>query len=228
MWYDISASRGSSESLAYGTLQKPQALLDQTVIIALQLLYYENFAENFAGRGYGVMSGNFGFFHEKTEIKILILFIMRLLSEPVTLDVLAGLTIYDDGISYFDFIECVAELVKTEHMLLTDNKYTITAKGVRNGEITENSLPFTVRRSVENATNAVRTTHTRNTMITAYHESDPSGGCKVSLALSDGIGDILNIELFAANEKQAKSLEEGFRKKAENVYHSLIELILEK
>ena len=52
----------------------------------------------------------------------------------------------DDGIDYFAFSECLADLVKTEHLRLTDDGcYAITPKGLRNSEICESSLPYSVR-----------------------------------------------------------------------------------
>ena len=173
------------------------------------------------------MHGNFGFIHEKLEIKILILFILRRLPEPVTLDVLTELTLCDDGISYFDFADCVAELVKAENLRFESNKYSLTVKGARSGEITENNLPYTVRVKAEKATSALRAAMNRNAMIKTHHTPNPDGGCTVALSMSDGIGDIVSIELFAASEQQALELEKGFREKAEKVYNALIEMILE-
>ena len=51
------------------------------------------------------MIKSFGFIHEKLEIKVLILFILRRLPEPILLDDLIELAMCDDGISYFEFME---------------------------------------------------------------------------------------------------------------------------
>ena len=173
------------------------------------------------------MHGNFGFIHEKLEIKILILFILRRLPEPITLVVLTELTMCDDGISYFDFADCVAELVESENLRLEGNKYSLTEKGARSGEITENNLPYTVRMKAEKSTSALRAALNRNAMIKSNHTQNPDGGCTVTLSMSDGIGDIVSIELFAANDRQALDLEKGFRVKAEKIYNMLIEAILD-
>jgi len=170
--------------------------------------------------------GNFGFIHEKIEIKVLILFVLRRLQEPVTLDVLTELTMCDGGISYFDFTDCVAELVKTGHVRFEDDKYSLTRKGERNGEITESNLPYSVRAKAENSAGGVRSAQNRNALIKTSSECSPDGGCEVFLSLSDGIGDIVSIKLFAANEQQARALENGFRKNAEGIYNALIELII--
>ena len=173
------------------------------------------------------MRGNFGFIHEKLDIKILILFILRRLPEPVTFEVLTELVMCDDGISYFDFAECVSELVKTEHVRCEDNKYSLTAKGVRNSEITEINLPFTVRMEAEKSTYKLRMVLSRNAMIKTSHSLNKDGSAAVMLSLSDGIGDIVMLELFAVNEHQALAMESGFRKNAEGIYNALIKMMFE-
>ena len=172
------------------------------------------------------MRGNFGFIHEKIEIKILVLFIMRRLHEPVTFDILIGLAMCDEGIGYFDLTECIAELVETDHLLIEDGRYSVTRKGVRNGEITESSLPYSVRVKAETGTAEVRRIQNRNALIKTFSKSGPEGGYTVNLSFSDGVGDIVSMELYAANEKQALALEKGFRKNAESIYSALIEMML--
>lgn len=132
----------------------------------------------------------------------------------------------DDGIGYFEYAECVAELVKTEHIRIEDGKYSITAKGVRNGGFTENSLPFTVRMKADKRISEIRMVQSRNAMIKASHSMEPNGGCMVELALSDGIGEIVKMELLAHDEEQAVALENGFKKNAEHIYHELVEILL--
>lgn len=172
------------------------------------------------------MIGNFGFIHEKIEIKILILFILRRLPEPIAFDALIELAMCDDGISYFDLSECIAELVKTDHLSLEGGKYSITKKGMRNGEITENGIPYSVRAKAEKSTAEIRAAQNRNAMIKTSSICDQESGYKVNLSLSDGFGDVVSMELFAANEQQSLELEKGFRKNAESIYNALIELIL--
>jgi len=177
---------------------------------------------------FDTMVENFGFIHERIEIKVLVLFIMRRLPEPVTLEVLTSLTMCDDGVGYFDATECVAMLVKTKHLSLAGGKYSLTAKGKRNGEILEKNLPYIVRVKAEEAAATVRGAQNRNAMIKTNRSATDDGGYKVSLSLSDGIGDILSMDLFAANEQQASTMETGFRKSAEKVYHAIIEMIMKQ
>jgi len=173
------------------------------------------------------MVENYGFIHENIEIKVLILFIMRRLPEPVTKEVLAELTMCDGGVTYFDVTECISRLVRTKHLRLEDNKYSLTAKGLRNGEVLEKNLPYSVRTRAEEATARVRVDQGRNSMIKTERSVDENGGYTVMLSLSDGIGDILSMQLFAANGHQADNLEKGFRKNAEKIYHAIVEMTMD-
>jgi len=172
------------------------------------------------------MLGNFGFIHERIEIKILILYILRRIPTSIAFDDLTELAMCDDGISYFDFTECVSDLVKTRHIRIKDNKYSLTEKGARNGELTEKNLPYTVRCKVDSSTSSLRNELSRDEMIKTLYTANPDGSYTVTLSLSDGLGDIVSMSLYSANEKQALDLEKGFRKNAESIYMSLINTIL--
>ena len=64
----------------------------------------------------------------------------------------------------------------------------------------------------------------RAAMITARH-SVREDGCFVILAMSDGKGNIIDLTLLCADEKQAERMEKNFRENAESFYHTIIELI---
>jgi len=171
------------------------------------------------------MADNFGMLYDKIEIKLLILFVMNRLAEPVTMDTLTELAMCDESISYFDVTESIAKLIKTKHISLLDNKYSLTAKGRRNGEILEKDLPFSVREKAEEAAERIRAALSRNSMIETSKRPEKNGGFNVKLSMSDGIGDILSLDLYVASSEEAQRVEKGFRKNAEKLYHAVIEVI---
>ncbi|MEL4105908.1 DUF4364 family protein [Oscillospiraceae bacterium WX1] len=173
------------------------------------------------------MDERLGFIRDKLDIKILILFILRRLPEPVTMETLSDLTLCDEGISYFDFAECVTELVETAHLQTDGHTYTLTEKGVQNGEITENSLPFSVRVKAEHSAADMRFRLNRKSMISTSHAIRRKGGYSVHLSLSDGVSDLVSMELYASTEQQARTLEKGFAQNAESVYNRLIQMLLD-
>ena len=67
-----------------------------------------------------------GFIHEKLDIKILILFILRRLPGEVEPETLCELCQCDGGIDYFDYSDCLSDLIETGHIKETPTGYTIT------------------------------------------------------------------------------------------------------
>ena len=94
----------------------------------------------------------------------------------------------------------------------------------RNCEIVESSLPMTVRQKMEKNIKPVADELRRRAMITASHET-ADNVCRVHLALSDGMGEILNLQMLCGGEEQAEKLEENFRKNAEKYYTQIMELL---
>ncbi len=163
-----------------------------------------------------------GFIHDKLDIKILILYVLRRLPSPIDPERLADLVLIDGGIGYFDYKECLAELIDTAHVEEVEEGCIITAKGSRNCEIVENDLPYSVRTKAERVTGPVAEEMRRSSMILANHEV-AENGVTVYLAVSDGLGSIFDLKILAANEEQAKRIEGNFKKNAEKFYNRFIE-----
>lgn len=166
------------------------------------------------------------FIHDKIGIKILILFILRRLPSGIDRDKLAELAMCDSGVTYFDFAECLGELIQTEHVQTDGMTYTVTEKGRRNGEITEPGLPYTVRQQAERATAAVASQLRRSVMLSAEHTPRRGGGYTVTLRISDGSDVLMQLELFARSETEALRLETGFSDRAETTYTKIMDMLL--
>ena len=163
----------------------------------------------------------FGFIHDKLDTKVLILYVLHRLPARIDAEKLADLVLIDGGIGYFDYKQCLCELIETSHVEETEAGCIITAKGSRNCEILSDSLPYTVRMKADKVTAPVAEEMRREAMILANHETT-AGGVIVYLALSDGVGSIFDLQILAANEEQAKKIEGSFRKKAEEYYNRFI------
>ena len=83
-----------------------------------------------------------GFIHDKLDIKILILFVLRRLPAPVDPETLLELCQVDGGIGYFDYSDCISELLQSGHMTEDEDGFQITDKGVRNADAVESSSPI--------------------------------------------------------------------------------------
>ena len=170
---------------------------------------------------------NFGFIHEKLDIKILILFILRRLPGTVDPETLLELCQCDEGIGYFDYSDCLSELVETGHITESEEGYTITEKGARNADAVESGLPYSVRARALRRIAPVEERLRRMAMITAQHSQDEKG-CMVELAVSDDKGELIHLHLLCASDEQAKKIEKNFRRDAESYYQKIVELLEEK
>ena len=162
-----------------------------------------------------------GFIHDKLEIKLLILYVLRRLPAAIDGEQLAELVLIDGGVGYFDYKDCLAELVQTAQVEEGEDGCKVTAKGSRNGEILESSLPYSVRSKAEKALAPVVEEMRRSAMILANHEVGPNG-VTVYLAVNDGVGSIFDLKILAADEAQAKRIEKNFKRNAEAFYNRFI------
>ena len=168
-----------------------------------------------------------GFIHDKLEIKFLILYITARVIEPIPFDTVLDLTLCDDAIDYFDFSECLADLVKTEHLTLSeDGLYAITDKGLRNSRICESSLPYSVRLRCDKNLASCNRKLRRKSQVRASYEKRPNGTYTVKLNLDDDMGSVMDLKLMAVREDMAKMLTERFRKTPERIYTELMNALL--
>ena len=163
-----------------------------------------------------------GFIRDKLEIKFLILYIVSRVSEPIPLAELQELTMCDDGIDYFDFAECLNDLVETEHLRLDKDCYAITPKGLRNSGICESSLPYSVRiRADRNIADYHKMILRRNQVQSRVVERE-NGSYTVMLYLRDDVDEIMELELVVATEEMACDLADRFKKNPEQVYSGIL------
>ena len=165
-----------------------------------------------------------GYLHDKVDVKVLILFILARIDTPLSTQEIFEVAYQDDSLNYFVLAESLPELVETGHIDESETGYTITEKGARNADEVESSLPFSVRSKALRLLEPIVERMRRAAMIGASHTVGDDG-CFVKLSMSDGAGDIIQLRLLCADERQAEKIEKNFRKGAEGYYHKIIELL---
>ena len=168
-----------------------------------------------------------GFIHDKLEIKFLILYIAARVVEPVPFDTMLDLTLCDDAIDYFDFSDCLADLVRTEHLTVSeDGLYAITEKGLKNSAICETSLPYSVRlRCDRNLTDCNRKLR-RKSQVKANTVQRENGTYTVSLSLLDDMGSVMELNLMVDRKDMARYLEKRFLDAPERMYSEIMQVLL--
>lgn len=161
-----------------------------------------------------------GFIHDMMDVKVLILFVAARSSYPLTAQEVYELCYQDDCLSYFDVYQAIPEMVKSGHLREVDGeKYEITEKGRETGTLTEDSIAFTVKQRAENAVARFNRQIRRSSFVKSQIIPRENGNYSVIMALDDEMGNLMTMELFAPNQRQAVRLGRLFEKKAEDIYN---------
>ncbi|MBR3570935.1 MAG: DUF4364 family protein [Oscillibacter sp.] len=169
-----------------------------------------------------------GFIRGELEQKVLILYILSRLSEPVPFETLLNLSLCDDGINYFDFTQRLAELVDTGHVIDPESGYVITEKGRRTAEICEEELPYTVRTRCDESAEACNRAMRREEQVRCSTEARRNGTFTVRMALDDDIGNLMDLQVMAPERALADRIAERFRNYPERLYSRLMDLLLQE
>lgn len=173
--------------------------------------------------------GSFGFISDKLEIKFLILYIAARVVGPVPFEVLQDLSMCDSGVDYFGFSECLADLVRTEHLTLdAAGLYAITEKGRQNSAACESSLPYTVRMQVERNLVAHNERLKRRELVEARVEERSEGGYIVELSLRDELDELMGLRLLVTRQEMAQDLQKRFQDRAEELYTKIMGVLWEE
>lgn len=163
-----------------------------------------------------------GFVREKLDIKVLILYIMARVSEPVSLQTAWELSLCDDAFGFFEFSPCLAELVASEHLSLQDGLYAITDKGRESDRAFEGSLAPSVRRKADEHLKIFNTDAHRRSLVQAEVTPGPNGLYTLHLAFRDEVCSLMSLDLTVPDKARADDLVRRFRLAPQDVYTALL------
>jgi hypothetical protein len=169
-----------------------------------------------------------GFIHDMMDVKVLILYVTSRSNYPMTSQEIYELCYQDDCLSYFDVCTAIPEMVQSGHLRqLEDEKYEVTEKGREAGEITADSIAFTVKMRAENAVDRFNRQIRRSSFVKTQLIPRENGDYSVMMSLDDESGNLMTLELMAPNQRQAVRLSRLFEQKAEMVYNTTMMVLLE-
>ena len=169
-----------------------------------------------------------GFIHDMMDVKVLILFVTARSNYPMTCSEVYELCYQDDCLSYFDVCTAIPEMVASGHLKEVEGeKYQITEKGRHDGELTEDSIAFTVKQRAENAVARFNRQLRRSSFVKTRVVPGKNGEHSVILSLDDDTGSLMTLELAAPDQRQAVRLGKLFETKAEEVYSVVMMTLLD-
>jgi len=161
-----------------------------------------------------------GFIHDMMDVKVLVLYVAARANYPMTTQEIYELCYQDECLSYFDVCTAIPEMVQSGHLKLCgDGRYEITDKGRQDGELTADSIAYTVKQKAENAVAKFNRQLRRSSFVKSRVLPRENGDCTVILSLDDETGNLMTLELMAPDQRQAVRLGRLFEKKAELIYN---------
>ena len=160
-----------------------------------------------------------GFIHDMMDVKILILYVTARAEYPMTTQEIYEVCYQDDRLSYFDVCTAIPEMVVSGHLQEVEkDKFAITEKGRQDGELTADTLVFTLRQRAENAVQRFNRQTRRSSFVKTQVEECDNGEYTVRMSLDDQAGCLMKLELYAPDHRQAQRLCKLLERKAEEVY----------
>jgi len=164
-----------------------------------------------------------GYIRDKLDVKMLILYLMARIGEPINFDTLAELVTSHD-VDYFLYTEAVSELVESAHLSLCGEFYSITQKGKDNSAACETSLPLSVRRRCCRDVGRMNAARRRDAQVRGEAWDNPDGSVTAQIALDDDRGNLLTLELLCPSQEQARLLLATFQERPEQVYNHILDI----
>ena len=169
-----------------------------------------------------------GFIHDMMDVKILILYVASRANYAMTTQEIYELCYQDECLSYFDVCTAIPEMVASGHLEKVDeDRYVITDKGRQDGELTADSIAFTVKQRAENAVARFNRQLRRSSMVGSRVIPRENGESAVIMTLNDEAGCLMTLELMAPDQRQAVRLGKLFEKKADVIYNIIMSELLE-
>lgn len=161
-----------------------------------------------------------GFIHDMMDVKVLILYVAARSNYPMTTQEVYELCFQDDCLSYFDVCTAIPEMVRSGHLREVEGeRYEITEKGRQDGELTADSIAYTVKQRAENAVARYNRQIRRSSFVKTQVQPRENGDYSVIMSLDDEMGNLMKLELMAPDQRQAVRLCRLFEQKAEEVYN---------
>lgn len=162
------------------------------------------------------------------DVKVLVLYVMARLNAPATVQEIYELCYQDEKLTYFDVCDAVPYLVKSGHLEETEkDRFAITEKGREHGELTQDSIAYTVRERARKAVERYNREMKRSNFVKTEIISQEDGNYMARLLLDDAQGRLMSLDLMVPNQPQAAVICRSFQRNAELVYNLLLEDLLE-
>ena len=164
------------------------------------------------------------------EVKILICFLLKKIEQPLSFDQVNEILQKTGFVNYFEFVEAVSELQKTEHVLLTTDEsgqevFRLSEIGEAMAQTFHHTLPLTVReKTVESARELIQMQKQLEETEVRYHAVDD--GYILTMKLKDIGSDLMDLSVFVPSEDECVEIRERIYADPLLLYKTLLAVMM--
>ena len=169
----------------------------------------------------------FGGLTDRTEIKILLCYLLTNASSPLTSQQIIDTIVGQELVNYFELQEALGLLVEQGLIVDDNDSYTITDEGKEISRELEKSLPFSVKERAYKAVIEIlqyeNLKRQNKTTITPVKD----GGYNLNCTISDADFKLFSFDIHMPNEKSAKLAEENFIRYGQDIFKCVLGITTE-
>ncbi|MBQ6929978.1 MAG: DUF4364 family protein [Oscillospiraceae bacterium] len=169
----------------------------------------------------------FGGLTDRTEIKILICYLLTEAKQPLTEQQIIDTVIGQQLVNYFELLDALSHLTEQQIISETDGLYSINDDGKEISRQLEKVLPFSVRERAYKAVIEILQYETlkrqNKTKITAVD----GGGYNLNCTIEDENFVLFSCDIFMPNEKSAQLAQESFIKYGQDIFKCVLGITTE-
>ena len=163
---------------------------------------------------------------ETYEVKILICYLLDSVGAPLTLHQICEICTADGVVDYFTLCTAMRELEENGNLVREKEGCVLTDLGRETVENLKKALPSSLRDAIVRRGMALLARMRREKEVTAEVKPDGSG-YQVICSLHEGSLTFFSMAFYAPDRVQADIIAGNFRKKAPELYESLIGTLIE-
>ena len=164
------------------------------------------------------------------EVKILICFLLKKIEQPLSFDQVNEILQKTGFVNYFEFVEAVSELQKTEHVFSTQNEegeivLGLSEIGEAMAQTFHHTLPLTVReKTVEAARELIRMQAQLEETEVRYHAVED--GYLLTMKMKDIGTDLMDLSVFVPSEDECVEIRERIYADPLLLYKTLLAVMM--
>ena len=160
------------------------------------------------------------------ENKVLILYILNKLENPITNDGLLRLVLSIMDMNYFYFQQFLLDLLDNQYITRFDQNgkytYSITEKGKEALKLTHDMLPGIMKLKVDTSFQSELTSTAEEESITAEFTPKSENDYTVTCKINENNTCIFEVSVFAGSREEAKKIVDNWKENAYRIYHEIL------